>query len=296
MAHAVFIQNPDSNYDDAPGLRYHFPKTYLGMVRETVGDWVVFYEGKKGLQGYTHVQRVLGLREDSVRGGHWYAELDPASMLEFETLVTRLDRSGILFEKRLPLSGGLNASAVRRLTPSEFASIVNVGLTEQYAADSLPRTGPLYEFADDPTPFEPAGLKFDRTTILTSRPLRDAAFARIVKRAYAGRCAISGLALRNGGGRPEVEAAHILPVSDDGPDIVRNGLALSGTLHWMFDRGLISVAPDLRILVSHNKVPSDVAQRLISPEQRLTLPTDPRHHPHPEYLRFHREMIFGRMA
>ena len=296
MAHAVFIQNPGSIYDDAHGLHYHFPKSYLGMVRETVGDWVVFYEGKKGVQGYTHVQRVVGLRQDQRRDDHWYADLDPASMLDFETLVPRLDASGSPFEKRLPRSGGLNTSAVRRLTPAEFAAIVDLGLSEQPVPDTLPRSGSIYEVAEDQTPFEPAGLEKDRTRILTSRSLRDAAFARIVKRAYAGRCAISGLELRNGGGRPEVEAAHIRPVSSEGPDTVRNGLALTGTLHWMFDRGLISVAPDLRILISHNKVSPDVTRRLISPEQKLALPQNPRHHPHPEYLRYHRENIFGRLT
>jgi len=55
---------------------------------------------------------------------------------------------------------------------------------------------------------------------------------------------MSGLMLRNGGGRPEVQTAHIRPVESRGSDSVRKGLALSGTLHWMFDRGLISVADD----------------------------------------------------
>ena len=31
----------------------------------------------------------------------------------------------------------------------------------------------------------------------------------------------------NGGGRSEVQAAHILAVADGGPDIVQNGIALS---------------------------------------------------------------------
>ncbi|MEO1919427.1 MAG: HNH endonuclease [Paracoccaceae bacterium] len=75
-----------------------------------------------------------------------------------------------------------------------------------------------------------------------SRKYRDPSFARQVKAAYRGRCAISGFELRNGGGRPEVEATHIRPVAKEGPDTVRNGLALSGTLYWMFDRGLISVS------------------------------------------------------
>lgn len=126
-----------------------------------------------------------------------------------------------------------------------------------------------------------------------SRPAREASFAPMVKAAYGGRCAISGLDLRNGGGRAEVQAAHIRPVEAQGPDTVQNGLALSGTLHWMFDRGLIGVAEDLTILVSGNKVPQDVRARLISPTGRLHLPPDRRHHPHPEYLRWHRENRFG---
>lgn len=51
--------------------------------------------------------------------------------------------------------------------------------------------------------------------------------------------------LINGGGRAEAEAAHIRSVEANGPDIVSNGLALSGTAHWMFDRGLLSLTDDL---------------------------------------------------
>jgi putative restriction endonuclease len=143
-----------------------------------------------------------------------------------------------------------------------------------------------------------AAAPFERPVIerLISRPYRDIAFRRRVRAAYDHRCAMSGLRLRNGGGRPEVQAAHIRPVDRQGSDSVRNGLALSGTLHWMFDRGLLSVAEDHRILVSHNKVPRDVVDRLIAPGGRLILPADPRDHPHPDNLRWHREHVFGQFA
>jgi len=143
--------------------------------------------------------------------------------------------------------------------------------------------------------FAEAALAFDRPIVqqLTNRPFREAAFARQVKIAYANRCAISGLALRNGGGRPEVEAAHIRPVADDGPDTVRNGLALSHTVHWMFDRGLISVDEDRSILVAEGRVPRDTLDRLILPERRLLLPRDPRAAPHPSYLDYHRREVFA---
>lgn len=139
---------------------------------------------------------------------------------------------------------------------------------------------------------------FERPLIerLTSRPYRDVAFRRKVRAAYDYRCAMSGLRLRNGGGRPEVDAAHIIPVARQGSDSVRNGLALSGTLHWMFDRGLISVADDWSVLISHNKVPRDVVDRLIVPSGKLCRPQDQRDWPHPANLKWHRENIFGQMA
>ena len=291
MARAVFIQNPESIYDDAHGLHYHFPRQYLGMVEETVGDWVVFYEGRRGVAAYTHVQKVTSVRADLRREGHFYADLDRGSMLDFERPVPRLAANGSPFERRLPPSGGLNASAVRRLTDAEFDAIAAAGLHRMDGPDAMPR---IDGFGEGPVPpLLGATLSGFRSEVLTSRAFRDAAFARMVKRAYRSRCAISGLELRNGGGRPEVQAAHIRPVKDGGPDVVRNGLALSGTLHWMFDRGLVAVAEDHRILVSHNKVPREVADRLIAPGQRLLLPDDPRDRPHPEYLRFHREEVFG---
>lgn len=306
MAHAVLIQNPDSIYKDEPGLRYHFPKMYLRALQDCVDDWVIFYEGKKGALGYTSVQRVTGIRADIDLEGHFFADLDPGSRWQFERVVPRTDSDGRPYETMLrrldgtPIRGGANTLAVRRLSPGDFSVIVQAGIAPSDGALTLERDPKPSEhqdvpgFADGPTPFSfDAPLSGFRKDVLTSRPHRDASFARMVKAAYGGRCAISGLALRNGGGRSEVEAAHIRPVAKEGPDIVQNGLALSGTLHWMFDRGLISVAEDHRILVAHNKVDPETARRLIVPDMRLRLPDNPRDHPHPSYLQFHREVVYG---
>lgn len=116
MAHAVLIQNPRSIYDDAPGLRYHFPARYLSRIEACIGGWVVFYEGKAGALGYTHVQRVDRVRPDPARDGLFYAELDPASALDFETRVPRQRPDGELYETGLPATGGSNVSAVRSLS------------------------------------------------------------------------------------------------------------------------------------------------------------------------------------
>ncbi len=305
MVKAVFIQNPNSIYDDKPGEAYHFPKRYLKSVLKTVGDWVIFYEGKSGAFGYVSVQKVLAVAPDNNLPDYYYALLDRGSEWSFERTVPRANANNIAWESSLrgalgqPTSGGANVSAVRILSDAEFGSIVNYGLTEITSSESFPRDGPLpvenIGFSEGPAHFEAAPLEIFREDILTSRKARDASFSRQVKAAYSASCAISGLSLRNGKGRPEVQAAHIRPVKFQGPDKVSNGLALSGTIHWMFDRGLISVAEDWSIIVSGNKVPRETAHRLFAPGQKLILPDDRQHYPNPEYLRFHREEIFGQL-
>jgi putative restriction endonuclease len=126
---------------------------------------------------------------------------------------------------------------------------------------------------------------------VVARPFRDQAFTRQVRAAYDNRCAVTGLRLINGGGRPEVQAAHIRPVASAGPDSVRNGLALSGTAHWMFDRGLLAIDDNLVILTMTRGLPDDVV-RLIVPDRRLRVPADSVLQPHRQFLRWHRENVF----
>lgn len=132
----------------------------------------------------------------------------------------------------------------------------------------------------------------NRVAYITSRIVRDRVFRRVVLRAYDARCAITSLKLINGLGRAEVEAAHIRPVEANGPDIASNGLALSGTAHWMFDRGLISIADDREILISRHV--NDIAgvRAMINKTGRILTPVRAVDQPHPHFLRWHRENCF----
>jgi putative restriction endonuclease len=131
-----------------------------------------------------------------------------------------------------------------------------------------------------------------RVAYLTSRIVRDRIFRRVVLRAYDARCAITSLKLINGHGRAEVEAAHVRPIEENGPDIVSNGLALSGTAHWMFDRGLISIADDHEILISRHVNDEAGARAIINKTGRILTPARAADHPHPHFLRWHRENRF----
>jgi putative restriction endonuclease len=83
----------------------------------------------------------------------------------------------------------------------------------------------------------------------TTRRVRSQAFSDLVKKAYSERCAICGEARWDAQGRPEVQAAHIYPVEKEGPDDVRNGLALCRFHHWAFDGALIGIDTGLVIRV-----------------------------------------------
>jgi putative restriction endonuclease len=47
----------------------------------------------------------------------------------------------------------------------------------------------------------------------------------------------------------EVEAAHVVALSDGGADEPRNGFTLTGTLHWAFDQGLFMIGANRRVFV-----------------------------------------------
>ena len=129
--------------------------------------------------------------------------------------------------------------------------------------------------------------------MLINRPLRDAAFRTSVVKAYDERCAVTRLRIVNGGGRAEVQAAHIWPVADGGPDVVQNGIALSATCHWLFDRHLISLTDSYGRLVSHNRVPAELRNLFEKQVDRIHLPADERLWPRPEFVTRHRDRFAG---
>ena len=299
MAFGVFIHRADSIYKDTPAERYQFPSQYLSRVSACVGDWIVYYEPTKlaNSKGYFAVAKVADVVPDPTSPGMFFALIEPGTYLDFPEAVPFAGADGIAETGLLNTEGTISGraqSAVRGLSPHDFQRIVSRGLTEHDWL--LPRegavpTGPAdFQFDDEQAPFEPE--ERIRLTALTSRLVRDRVFRKVVLRAYGERCAVTGLKLINGGGRAEVEAAHIRPVEANGPDIINNGIALSGTAHWMFDRGLITVSDDLGIMISRQVNDRDGAQGMINRTGRLIGPSAGRDRPHPAFLRWHREKCF----
>lgn len=129
------------------------------------------------------------------------------------------------------------------------------------------------------------------------RPFRDVLFAKQVRKAYNSTCAMTGLKLINGGGRGEIEAAHIRPVGSghNGPDPVRNGIALSGRCQGPFigclTGALCPLTDDYQILLAQKPMPDQV-ERMINPGGSIILPNSEVARPHRQFLEYHRKNIF----
>ena len=76
-----------------------------------------------------------------------------------------------------------------------------------------------------------------------------------------------------------------------GLDNLRNEVALSSTLHWMFDRGLVSIDDDYSLLFKRNAIPES-ALSLVNSDRRLRLPDQGIYCPYPRFLEYHREHVF----
>jgi putative restriction endonuclease len=298
MAKVVLITKVNPTYDDLPEERYHFPRTYLNAIQQAVGDWAIYYEPRRtsaelssrgGRMAYFATARITHVEPDSSTPDHFYAYV--TDFLEFERYVPFREGEHY-YESALRRSDGgtskgMFGRAVRPIPDQEYDLILRAGFATLLPhSNEAPTRGIAPGLEEEPSVFERPIIER-----VVARPFRDAAFSRLVKSAYGDTCAITGLKIINGGGRSEVQAAHIRPVASKGPDSVRNGLALSGTIHWMFDRGLISIDDDYSILTAQGRVP-DTLERLIRPERCIATPSQAEFRPHPQFLKFHRDHVF----
>jgi putative restriction endonuclease len=295
MGFGVFIHRADSIYDDSPAERYQFPSQYLSRVEACVGDWIIYYEPRKVAEtrGYFAMAKVRQIIPDPSVAGMYIAVIEPGSYLDFVNPVPFGGPEGPIERGVLNAEGRISGraqSAVRSLSTEDFNRIIEDGFRD--TSPILPRAQEADAgFNEEQKPFQ-FEQERERISSLTSRIVRDRVFRKIVLRAYDERCAVTGLKLINGSGRAEVAAAHIRPVEVNGPDVINNGIALSGTAHWMFDRGLISLADDLQILVSRQVNDPDGVRAFINESGRATEPRRASDRPHPHFLQWHRDHRF----
>jgi len=137
----------------------------------------------------------------------------------------------------------------------------------------------------------PPRLTEDATQYTTREStVRSSMFSRSVRRNYDYTCAVCGARRFAPEGRPEVEAAHIYPKSENGADDPRNGIALCKFHHWTFDCGWISLTDDLRTIVKDDaeEGPPEAITSLAG--ETIHAPEADAQAPHPLYLQAHRNL------
>ena len=111
----------------------------------------------------------------------------------------------------------------------------------------------------------------------------------MVTGAYARRCALTGERIL-----PVLQAAHIRPVTQGGQHRVDNGLLLRSDVHTLFDRGYLSLAPNVTLwsvtVCATSSTNGAFYYDMAGREIRLPEQADDR--PDPDLLEWHRDVVF----
>ena len=133
-----------------------------------------------------------------------------------------------------------------------------------------------------------AGLRYGAPQLVAPR-LGQGTFRVAVLDAYARACCVTGEH-----SLPALEASHIRPYASAGPHEVPNGLLLRADLHRLFDKGYITVTPELRLEVGDRLRKDFDNGRTYYPlrGEALHVPREAGLRPSAEYLRWHKEHVF----
>ena len=181
-----------------------------------------------------------------------------------------------------------NLYRIRGLEWSEVSSFLRIALS-----DELIETALRLESLEQWVPF----VAEDRAVYQVSRQKRDAAFRSIVLAKYGHACAVTGQKFHSPR-HVEADGAHIIGKDVRGTDDPRNGIALSKSAHWAFDRGIFTISDQYEVVVNPKAKAASVASfpALELYRAKVSLPADPYYRPHPDALAWHKQEVFDRFA
>ncbi|GAB3930985.1 HNH endonuclease [Larkinella terrae] len=128
------------------------------------------------------------------------------------------------------------------------------------------------------------------SAVLQKVRIGQGAFRLSVIDAYHKRCAITGEKTL-----PVLEAAHIKPFAESGPNQTANGLLLRSDMHKLFDNGYITVTPNFKIEISkriREEFENGKEYYQYHGKSLLILPELEINKPSPFYLEYHNDKIF----
>jgi hypothetical protein len=178
---------------------------------------------------------------------------------------------------------------IRGLTFDEVAAVTGTALSEE--AGELIETALRLESLEEWVPFAAE----DRAVYKISRQKRDAAFRSIVLSNYNYTCAVTGQRFKSPR-HVEADGAHIIGKDVRGTDDPRNGVALSRSAHWAFDRGIFTISDQYEVVVNPKISNASVSKfpALEIDHRKIVLPPEEHYWPHPDALAWHKQEVFDR--
>lgn len=123
--------------------------------------------------------------------------------------------------------------------------------------------------------------------------LRGSLFKREIPKIYNNTCCISGMKIDATINVSMIDACHIVPFSVSFDDTVTNGIALCPNLHRAFDRGLIAIDENYKVLVSKTFREDETSYSIGAFEgKEIQLPKIKSYYPLRENFGWHRENVF----
>ena len=123
--------------------------------------------------------------------------------------------------------------------------------------------------------------------------VRSGVFKRVIPKIYNYTCCISGMRIVSGYDIQMIDACHIIPFSVSHDDTITNGISLSPNLHRAFDRGLITLNENYRVVISKSFTESQNENSLQAYEgKQIALPKEIHHHPFKDNFKWHNEHVF----
>src|SRR4051812_3415229 len=253
-----------------------YPLSIASMLKSPYNDQVFFnpdrtwwmnYSSKKGamdiganaalIAAMTDHQATLVLRQESDKASSGGARHRLLGLGFIETF----DPNTSLFR-------------IRGLEWSEASGLLGTDLS-----DELIETALRLESLEQWIPF----VAEDRAVYQISRQKRDAAFRSIVLANYGHTCAVTGQKFHSPR-HVEADGAHIIGKDVRGTDDPRNGIALSKSAHWAFDRGIFTISDQYEVLVNPKISGASVTKfpAIEMDRKKIMLPQDRYYWPHRE--------------
>lgn len=252
-------------------LLFHDP--HENPYGDVVGSEVIQYigqgrEGNQKLQGFNRY-----LAEHLKRGYqvHFFEKQDTSGSLNYRGEVVCED-------------------VERVYRPDEGRSVLQFKLVQAEPISPGEEWTPTAYYQDAQAEIEhvsgqPRLVDREQRVTVAQRLVRNVAFRDTILEAYERTCAVCGVPLSIED-LTELQAAHIVAVSEQGPDDPRNGLSLCVRHHWAFDHGVFTLTDDLEV---QSFLDGADPHGELEDGAGINAPDRERQRPHPFYVRHHRE-------